>query len=148
MNSANKELLTCVRSGDGSNHLPAIIAAVFPSVSDASIRLQGKAIEHVFESPGEIFSSIKNFYVNETLKQVYKIIGSIDFLGSPTSIISSFVSGVRDLVVVPATAIMRSPTDVNQVGIEVAKGTISFFSHSTSGIFGYVATHVCILQYD
>ncbi|CAJ1965882.1 unnamed protein product [Cylindrotheca closterium] len=125
--------------GDASNHLPAIIAAVFPSVSDASIRLQGKAIEHVFESPGEIFSSIKNFYVNETLKQLYKIIGSIDFVGNPTTIISSFVSGVRDLVVVPATAIMRSPTDVNQVGIEVAKGTISFFSHSTSGIFGFLA---------
>lgn len=93
----------------------------------------------MFESPGEIFSSIKNFYVNETLKQVYKIIGSIDFVGNPTTIISSFVSGVRDLVVVPATAIMKSPTDVNQVGIEVAKGTISFFSHSTSGIFGFLA---------
>jgi regulator of replication initiation timing len=108
-------------------------------VSDASIRLQGKVIEHVFESPGEIFSSIKNFYVNETLKQVYKIIGSIDFVGNPTTIISSFMSGVRDLVVAPATAIMKSPTDVNQVGIEVAKGTISFFSHSTSGIFGFLA---------
>ena len=73
---AFKGLLQCVDtnvwtypSGDASFQLPGIIAAVFPSVSDASIRLQGKAIEHVFESPNEIFSSIKNFYVNETLSQ-------------------------------------------------------------------------------
>jgi hypothetical protein len=120
-------------------NLPGIIAAVFPSVSDAPIRLQGKAIDHVFESPGEILSSIKSFYVNETLKQVYKIIGSLDFVGNPTIIFSSFVSGVRDLVVAPTTAFLKSPTNVNQVGIGVAKGTISLFSHSASGIFGFAA---------
>jgi hypothetical protein len=120
-------------------NLPGLIAAVFPSVSDAPIRLQGKVIDHVFESPGEILSSIKNFYVNETLKQVYKIIGSLDFVGNPTIIFSSFVSGVKDLVVAPTTAFLKSPTNVNQVGIGVAKGTISLFSHSASGIFGFVA---------
>ena len=120
-------------------NLPGLIAAVFPSVSDAPIRLQGKAIDHIFESPGEILSSIKNFYVNETLKQVYKIIGSLDFVGNPTIIFSSFVSGVRDLVVAPTSAFLKSPTNVNQVGIGVAKGTLSLFSHSASGIFGFLA---------
>ena len=120
-------------------NLPGLIAAVFPSVSEAPIRLQGKAIDHVFESPGEILSSIKNFYVNETLKQVYKIIGSLDFVGNPTVIFSSFVSGVKDLVVAPTSAFLKSPTNVNKVGIGVAKGTISLFSHSASGIFGFVA---------
>jgi regulator of replication initiation timing len=122
-----------------SYNLPGLIAAVFPSVSDAPIRLQGKAIDHVFESPGEIMSSIKNFYVNETLKQVYKIIGSLDFVGNPTIIFSSFVTGVRDLVVAPTSAFLKSPTNVNQVGIGVAKGAISLFSHSASGIFGFTA---------
>ena len=120
-------------------NLPGIIATVFPSVSDAPIRLHGKAIDHVFESPEEIFSSVKNFYVNETLKQVYKIIGSLDFVGNPTILFSSFVSGVRDLVVAPTTAFLNSPTNVNQVGIGVAKGALSLFSHSASGIFGFAA---------
>ena len=44
------------------------------------------------------------------------------------------MSGVRDLVIEPTKA-----TNVNQVGIGVAKGTISLFSHSTSGIFGFLA---------
>jgi regulator of replication initiation timing len=126
-------------TGTMSYNLPGLIAAVFPSVSDAPIRLQGKAIDHVFESPGEIMSSIKNFYVNETLKQVYKIIGSLDFVGNPTILFSSFVTGVRDLVVAPTSAFLKSPTNVNQVGIGVAKGAISLFSHSASGIFGFSA---------
>jgi hypothetical protein len=82
----------------GAHNLPGIIAAVFPSVSDAPIRLQGKLVQHVFESPVEIVSSLKNYYTNETLKQVYKIIGSLDFVGNPTILLSSFMSGVKDLV--------------------------------------------------
>lgn len=120
-------------------NLPGIIAAVFPSVSDAPIRLQGKVIDHVFESSGEIASSIKTFYTSETLKQVYKIIGSLDFVGNPTILFSSFVSGVRDLVAAPASAFLKSPTNVNQVGIAVGMGTLSLFSHSASGIFEFAA---------
>jgi Vacuolar-sorting-associated 13 protein C-terminal len=110
-----------------------------PNVSDAPIRLQGKVLDNVFESPSEILSSISKFYVMETLRQVYKIIGSLDFVGNPTMLFSSFVSGVRDLVVTPSVAFLRSPTNPSLVGIGVAKGTLSLFSHSTSGIFGFLA---------
>lgn len=112
---------------------------MFPSVSDAPIRLQGKLVEHVFESPIEIASSLKNYYTNETLKQVYKIIGSLDFVGNPTILLSSFMSGVKDLVSVPTAAFMKSPANVKQVGIGVGKGTVSFLSHSASGFFGFSA---------
>ena len=119
--------------------MPGIIAAVFPSVSDAPIRLQGKLVEHVFESPVEIVSSLKNYYTNETLKQVYKIIGSLDFVGNPTILLSSFMSGVKDVVSVPTAEFMKSPANVKQVGIGVGKGTVSFLSHSASGFFGFTA---------
>ena len=108
-------------------------------MSDAPIRLQGKVLDNVFESPSEILSSISKFYVMETLRQVYKIVGSLDFVGNPTMLFSSFVSGVRDLVVTPSVAFLRSPTNPSLVGTAVAKGTLSLFSHSTSGIFGFIA---------
>lgn len=54
-------------------------------------------------------------------------------------LVSSFFSGVRDLVVAPSTAFMRSPTDASQLGLGVAKGTISLVSHSTSGFFGFMS---------
>ena len=103
------------------------------------MKLQGKALNHVFESPVEIFQSLRRFYVNETLKQIYKIIGSLDFVGNPTMLVSSFFSGFRDLVVTPSAAFPKSPTDPSTVGLGVAKGAISLLSHSTSGFFAFCA---------
>lgn len=125
--------------GKLSPSFPQLFASLFPNISDAPIRLQGKALNHIFESPNEILQSIQKYYVNETLRQVYRIIGSLDFVGNPTMLFTSFFSGVRDLVMTPSKAFMRSPTDASGVGIGVAKGTISLFSHSTSGFFGFWA---------
>lgn len=123
--------------GKESQNISGLIASLFPTVSDAPIRLQGKALNHVFESPSEIFQSIKKYYVNETLKQIYKIIGSLDFVGNPTMLFTSFVSGVRDLFVVPSVAFLASPTDASRVGLSVVQGALSLLSHSTSGFFGF-----------
>ena len=83
--------------------------------------------------------NIRKFYVLETLKQIYKIVGSLDFVGNPTMLVTSFFSGVRDLVVAPSAAFMKSPTDPSRVGIGVATGVMSLVSHSTSGFFGAMA---------
>jgi len=39
----------------------------------------------------------------------------------------------------PTAAFIKNPTNVKQVGIGVGKGTVSLFSHSTSGFFGFTA---------
>jgi len=103
------------------------------------VRLPGKALTHVFESPSEIIENIRKFYVNETLKQIYKIVGSLDLVGNPTMLVSSFVSGVRDLVVAPSMAFLKTPTDPSRVGLGVAQGTLSLVSYSVSGFFGVLA---------
>lgn len=54
-----------------------IIAAVFPSISKAPIRFQERVIYHVFESEGDILRSLKSFYSAESLRQIYKIVGSL-----------------------------------------------------------------------
>jgi hypothetical protein len=126
-------------TGKRSQSFPQLFAALFPNISDAPIRLQGKALNHILESPGEILQSVQKYYVNETLRQVYRIIGSFDFVGNPTMLFTSFVSGVRDLVVTPSKAFMQSPTDASGVGLGVAQGTISLFSYSASGFFGFWA---------
>jgi len=125
--------------GKTPQSLPQLFASLLPNVSDAPIRLQGKALNHIFESPTEVFQSIQKYYVNETLRQVYRIVGSLDFVGNPTMLFTSVFSGVRDLVMTPSMAFMRSPTDASGVGIGVAKGALSLFSHSSSGFFGFWA---------
>jgi len=120
-------------------NLPNLISTVFPAITGAPIRLQGKTIEHVFEGGSEIISSLRNYYVNEILRQVYKIIGSLDFVGNPTMVVSSFLTGVRDFFVQPSREFLRSPKDPSRIGIGVAKGTLSLVSHSASGIFGFAS---------
>lgn len=54
-------------------------------------------------------------------------------------LLNSFLSGVRDLVVAPSNAIMKSPTDPSRLGIGVAAGTLSLLSHSFSGFFAFAS---------
>lgn len=63
----------------------SMISAVFPRISDAPIRFNERIIYHVYESEGDIWKSLRSFYSSESLKQIYKIVGSLgmyDF--SPT----------------------------------------------------------------
>jgi len=124
--------------GKFSQNLPTIIATVFPAITDAPVRLQGKVIEHVFETASEIAGSLKSYYVNETLRQIYKIIGSVDFVGNPTMVFSSLWTGIRDFFVQPSKEFLKTK-DPSRLGIGVLKGTLSLFSHSTSGIFGFAS---------
>ncbi|GAX12582.1 hypothetical protein FisN_13Lu043 [Fistulifera solaris] len=84
-----------------------------------------------------MLSNIRKFYHEETMKQIYKIIGSLDFVGNPTMLLSSVFAGFKDLFLAPSSAFLQSPTDPSSVGVGVAKGTLSFFSHSTSGFFAF-----------
>ena len=131
--------LLSVHPGKRGSSLPSLIASLFPNISDAPVRLQAKALNHVFYSPTEILVFIMGFYQTEILRQIYKIIGSLDFVGNPTMVLNSFISGFRDLIVTPSVALIDSPTDVSKVGMGVAKGTLSLFSHSTSGFFGFAS---------
>lgn len=58
-----------------SRLLPSYLTNLLPNVSDAPIRLPGKALSHVFQSPGEILKWVRRFYVTEILKQLYRILG-------------------------------------------------------------------------
>lgn len=124
---------------DKFRNLAELLANLFPTVSDAPIRLSGKALDHTFLRPAETVENICKFYVNETMKQIYKIVGSLDFVGNPTMFVTSFYSGMRDFLLVPSVAFMSSPTDPSRVGLGVATGAMSLFFHSLSGFFGVVA---------
>lgn len=119
--------------------MPNILASVLPSVSEAPIRLQGKSVSFVFEDTSEIFNSLKNYYTTETLKQIYKIVGSLDFVGNPVMLLSSLATGVRDFFVAPSKEFLKSPKNPSRLGLGVAKGTLSLFAHSASGLFGFAA---------
>jgi len=115
--------------------LPNIILSIIPSITNAPIAVGGKVIDNVFEYWGEIFISLQNYYMKEVLHQVYKVVGSLDFVGNPTMVLNSFMKGARDFVVQPLREFLRSP---DRLGIGVAKGTLSLVSHFFAGVFGFL----------
>ncbi len=123
-----------------AHNFPNIISAVFPAIKDAPIRVNAKVIENVFERFGEIVANLKHFYLKEMLYQVYKILGSVEIFGNPVMVVNSFMKGAHDFVVLPFREFLRSPNDPSRFGIGVAKGTLSLFSQTFSGIFGFISS--------
>ena len=115
----------------------SMISAVFPTISDAPIRFQGKLIEHVYEFEGDISKYLQSFYAAEALKQIYKIVGSLDFVGNPTMVVSSFSTGLRDFILQPSRELKHLTKNPSRFGVGVARGTLSLVSNSASGVFGF-----------
>lgn len=114
-----------------------MISAVFPSISDAQIKFQGKLIEHMFEFEGDISKYLQSFYASEALRQIYKIVGSLDIVGNPNMVVSSFGAGLRDFVLQPSRELKHLTKNPSRFGVGVLRGTLSLVSNSTSGIFGF-----------
>ena len=57
------------------------------SIKEAPIRLDAKIIEHAFISREDLIQRLTAHYRRSGLTELYKILGSADFLGSPTSLI-------------------------------------------------------------
>ena len=71
---------------------------LFPAITDAPIRCSGKLWNNVFKTPEEILANILNYYRSNTLAQIYRIVGSLDFVGNPSMVINSFIKVARDFV--------------------------------------------------
>jgi hypothetical protein len=125
--------------GRYADRLPDMVSAVFPSIADAPIRIPGKIMEHVFESLPEIASSLRDYYAGNTLRQVYRIIGSLELLGNPRDALSQVATGVKDFFYEPSRAFLLDPKNPTRLGIGVARGTLSLVSHSASGFFGFAS---------
>lgn len=125
MYTSNFSLIFCCASliseNAGSHNLQYFVARLFPNISDAPLRLPGKSVKHQFETATDVVENIFKFYSTEALKQFYKIVGALDIVGNPTMLVTSLVSGIRDFVLTPSTALMNSPTDPSRLGIGVAQ---------------------------
>lgn len=114
-----------------------ILSSVLPRISDAPISFNERVIYHVYETEGEIWKSLRSFYSAESLRQIYKIVGSLDFVGNPTMVLTSFRTGLRDFILQPSRELKSK--NPSRVGVGVLKGTLSLVSNSASGIFGFAS---------
>lgn len=81
----------------------------FIQIEDAPIFLNGIKILNCFDSIQGIKSKIIQNYKWGVLKQFYKLIGAVDFIGNPIGLFKNISTGLADFVDKPAEGLVKGP---------------------------------------
>ncbi|RKP03518.1 hypothetical protein CXG81DRAFT_9373 [Caulochytrium protostelioides] len=109
-----------------------VLTMTIGNIHDAPIRLNALDIQHPIVTPSRLQDLIVQFYSQEIIGQIHKIIGSADFLGNPVGLFNNVSSGVSDLFYEPLQGFeITRPQDF---GIGLAKGTASLFKKTVYGL--------------
>jgi hypothetical protein len=89
------------------------------------------AAAHLLKTTNELTYTLLEHYLHYGLGQLYKIVFSLDLVGSPYGLLQSLGVGVKDFFFEPAHALITNPNDLRKIGSVVVKGTISIISNTT-----------------
>ena len=92
------------------------------TIKSAPMFLEAKVFEHVFISRSELLLRLSLHYRAKALQEIYKILGSAEFLGNPTNVLSSMGTGMASLFYDPFAAAVYNP-NAEEFGLNVARGS-------------------------
>ncbi|THH34126.1 hypothetical protein EUX98_g96 [Antrodiella citrinella] len=111
--------------------LNAITMAV-GNVNDAQLEMNSLAIKDMRLTLPDLQERIMYHYGQDVLRQLYRILGSADFIGNPVGLFTNVSSGVADIFYEPFNgAVMRGN---KELGISIAKGAASFVKKTVFGV--------------
>jgi hypothetical protein len=113
-----------------------VVLELSSSILDATIELHGMTVSNMFKTMQEVVSTLQEHYLNSTLGQVYRIVGSLDLVTNPVGLLSSLGNGVRDFFFEPAHALITNPTEISKIGGELVKGAFSLARSTADGVLG------------
>lgn len=122
-------------NGRQETFLRTIVSAIgvtLANLDGAQISLNALILDHPFATREELINRISKYYYWQALRELYKVIGSFEFLGAPVSLVQNLGTGVHDFFYEPAHALVRSPEDLLN---GLARGTTSLVQNTLYGIF-------------
>ncbi|KAL1920744.1 uncharacterized protein VTP21DRAFT_11379 [Calcarisporiella thermophila] len=110
-----------------------VLTMAIGNINYAPVRLNALILENVRVTAPELTDRITRHYSQDVLIQLYKVVGSADFLGNPIGLFNNISSGVAAIFYEPYQGFIMSdrPQDL---GIGIAKGTASFFKKTIYGV--------------
>ncbi|KAG8928477.1 hypothetical protein FRC01_005870 [Tulasnella sp. 417] len=100
------------------------LAMTLGNVNDAPLKLNGLLLRDTLLTVPGLQERIVYHYKNEVLRQVYRILGSADFIGNPVGLFTNVASGVADIITEPWQSVLNHGS--RELGIGIAKGAASF----------------------
>jgi len=123
--------------GGGLSYNPMFAAmkalgVVVTNIDRAPINLNALMLERPFATQQELVSSIRKHYRSQLITQLYKLVGSFEFLGNPVGLVNNLGTGVHDFFYEPAQGLMKSPGEFAK---GMSKGSASLLKHMNYGVF-------------
>ncbi|EIM83408.1 uncharacterized protein STEHIDRAFT_170692 [Stereum hirsutum FP-91666 SS1] len=116
------------------NPLAIIVNAItmaIGNVNDAPLEFNALAIKDMRLSVPDVQSRIIYHYRQEVLRQLYRILGSADFIGNPVGLFTNVSSGVADIFYEPFNGVVMHGN--RELGVGIAKGAASFVKKTVFG---------------
>ncbi|KAJ3515399.1 hypothetical protein NLJ89_g1777 [Agrocybe chaxingu] len=102
------------------------------NINDAPLEMNALVIKDMRLTMPELQSRITYHYRQEVLRQLYRILGSADFIGNPVGLFSNVSSGVADIFYEPFQGVVMHGN--KELGIGIAKGAASFVKKTVFGV--------------
>lgn len=106
------------------------------NVDNAQIKLNSYQSENLFMSAQDLQQRLTLHYTKQFVSQLYKILGSFNFLGNPVGLLENLGNGVKAFFYEPIQGLVRSPLEF--VG-GLGKGTKALVLNTTYGLFNAVS---------
>jgi vacuolar protein sorting-associated protein 13A/C len=95
------------------------------NINDAPLQMNALAIKDMRLTLPELQSRITYHYRQDVLRQLYRILGSADFIGNPVGLFTNVSSGVADIFYEPFNGSVMHGN--KELGIGIAKVIMSSF---------------------
>ncbi|XP_006454344.1 hypothetical protein AGABI2DRAFT_114096 [Agaricus bisporus var. bisporus H97] len=102
------------------------------NVNDAPLEMNALAIKDMRLTLPELQTRILYHYRQEILRQLYRILGSADFIGNPVGLFTNVSSGAADIFYEPFQGVVMHGN--RELGIGLAKGAASFMKKTVFGL--------------
>ncbi|CAK5280530.1 unnamed protein product [Mycena citricolor] len=117
------------------NPLAVVINAITMAVgniNDAPLEMNALAIKDMRLTMPELQTRVAYHYRQDVLRQLYRILGSADFIGNPVGLFTNVSSGVADIFYEPFNGVVMHGN--KELGIGIAKGAASFVKKTVFGV--------------
>ncbi|KAG0682611.1 hypothetical protein C6P40_000285 [Pichia californica] len=110
-----------------------VLTMAIGNINDAPVRLSALFLENIRTPVPYLIQNISEHYKQAFLYQLYKVLGSADLLGNPVGLFNNISSGVMDMFYEPYQGYIMTDRP-QELGIGLAKGSISFMKKSVFGV--------------
>lgn len=99
------------RSGGGWVEWAVRHLGLLANMELVPLRMNSLLLMHAFTTQKRLVTLVARHYEAQAMAQLYRIVGSSEFIGSPVSLVANLGTGVIDFFYEPAQGLVKSPKD-------------------------------------